>query len=57
MAAPQVAGATALVKSVNPSYNANQLKSTLKRVASVPDEYNKKYYGSGYLDTYSAVVE
>lgn len=57
MAAPQVAGAVALVKSANPRYNVNQAKSVLKRVAEVPDEYEKKYYGSGYLDTYSAVMQ
>lgn len=55
MAAPQVAGAVALVKSVNPRYNANRAKSLLKRVAEVPPEYGKEYYGSGYLDTYAAV--
>ncbi|MFC6734054.1 S8 family serine peptidase [Haladaptatus sp. DYSN1] len=57
MAAPQVAGAVALLKSANPRMNANQLQSTLKRVAEVPDEYEKKYYGSGYLDTYGALTE
>lgn len=57
MAAPQVAGAIALVKSVNPEYNANQVKKALERSASVPAEYDKKYYGSGYLDTYAAVME
>lgn len=57
MAAPQVAGASALVKSVNPGFNANQVKNSLKRVAEVPDEYEKKYYGSGYLDTYAAVTQ
>ncbi|WP_327051972.1 S8 family serine peptidase [Halomicrococcus gelatinilyticus] len=56
MAAPQVAGAVALVKSANPQFNANQVKSVLERTASVPDEYEEKYYGSGYLDTYGAVT-
>lgn len=57
MAAPQVAGAAALVKSANPRYNANQVKNALQRAAAVPEEYDKKYYGSGYLDTYGAVTE
>ncbi|WP_435158017.1 S8 family peptidase [Haladaptatus sp. DFWS20] len=57
MAAPQVAGAVSLLKSANPQMNANQLKNTLKRVAEVPEEYDKKYYGSGYLDTYAAVLQ
>lgn len=57
MAAPQVVGAAALVKNANPGYNANQVKNALKRVAEVPAEYDRKYYGSGYLDTYGAVTE
>lgn len=57
MAAPQVAGAIALVKSANPTYNANQTKNALTRTAEVPDGYDKKYYGSGYLDTYTAVTQ
>jgi subtilisin family serine protease len=56
MAAPQVAGAVALVKSANPRYNANQVTSALKRGAYHPEEYERKYYGSGgYLDTYAAL--
>ncbi|WP_137285774.1 S8 family peptidase [Halorussus salinisoli] len=56
MAAPQVAGAVALVKSAKPRLDANQAKNALERVAEVPDEYERKYYGSGYLDTYRAVT-
>lgn len=56
MAAPQVTGAAALVKSVNPDYNANQVQSTLENTAEVPDDYNKAYYGAGYLDTFGAVT-
>lgn len=56
MAAPQVVGAAALVKSANPRYNANQVKNALTRTADVPEEYGKEYYGSGYLDTYAAVT-
>jgi len=55
MAAPQVAGAAALVKSVNPNYNANQVESALKRAADVPDGYDKTYYGSGYLNIVDAL--
>lgn len=57
MAAPQVAGAAALVKSVNERYNANQVRNALQRTASVPDEYERKYYGRGYLDTLAAVQD
>ena len=55
MAAPNVAGAAALVKSANPDYNANQLESALKRAADVPDDYDKKFYGGGYLNVLDAL--
>jgi subtilisin family serine protease len=55
MAAPQVAGAAALVKSVNPNYNANQVESALKRAADVPEGYDKTYYGSGFLNILDAL--
>jgi len=55
MAAPQVAGAAALVKSENPRYNANQVESALKRAAGVPDEYGREYYGSGFLNVLDAL--
>jgi subtilisin family serine protease len=57
MATPQVVGAAALVKSANPRYNANQVKNALTRTADVPEEYEKMFYGSGYLDTYAAVTQ
>ena len=57
MAAPNVAGAAALVKSADPDLNANQVESILKRTAEVPDDYEKTYYGSGYLDVVDAVEE
>jgi len=57
MAAPQVAGAAALVKSANPGYNANQVESALRRAASVPDGYDKRYYGSGFIDVVEALSE
>ncbi|MFB6176669.1 MAG: S8 family serine peptidase, partial [Halobaculum sp.] len=55
MAAPQVAGAAALVKSANPSYNANQVESALKRAADVPDGYDKRFYGSGFVNVVDAL--
>ena len=55
MAAPNVAGAAALVKSANPNYNANQIEAALKRAADVPDEYGKEYYSSGYLNIVNAL--
>jgi len=55
MAAPQVAGAAALVKSANPSYNANQVEAALKRAAEVPDGYDKAFFGSGFLNVVDAL--
>ena len=57
MAAPNVAGAAALVKSADEDLNANQVESILKRTAEVPDDYEKTYYGAGYLDVVAAVEE
>jgi subtilisin family serine protease len=55
MAAPQVAGAAALVKSANPSYNANQVEAALERAADVPDGYDKAFFGSGFLNVRDAL--
>jgi subtilisin family serine protease len=55
MAAPQVAGAAALVKSANPDYNANQVEAALERAADVPDAYDKAHYGSGFLNLLDAL--
>ena len=57
MAAPQVTGAVALVKSINPGYNANQVESTLQRTADVPDGYDKAYYGKGFLNPLEAIQD
>lgn len=57
MAAPQVAGAAALVRSAEPDADANQVKTAIRRTAEVPEEYDREYYGSGYLDTFAAVTE
>jgi subtilisin family serine protease len=55
MAAPNVAGAAALVKSANPDYNANQVESALKRAAAVPSSYDRSFYGNGYLNVPGAL--
>jgi subtilisin family serine protease len=55
MAAPNVAGAAALVKSANPNYGAAEIETALKRAASVPSDYDKRYYGSGYLNVVDAL--
>ena len=57
MAAPQVTGAAALVKSENPHYNANQVRQTLKQTADDADqvEGDKPYHGSGFLNLDAAI--
>ena len=55
MAAPQVAGAAALVASQNPDYNANQVRQALKNSADTVEEYDKTYYGAGFLNPYAAL--
>jgi subtilisin family serine protease len=55
MAAPQVAGAAALVKSANLNYNANQAEAALKKAADVPDGYDKAFYGAGFLNVVDAL--
>ncbi|WP_332898094.1 S8 family peptidase [Haladaptatus sp. CMSO5] len=57
MAAPQVAAAAALVKSVNPDYSAGQVRNVLERTASVPEGYGKEYYGAGFVDPLAAVLD
>ncbi|MFC6992454.1 S8 family serine peptidase [Haladaptatus sp. GCM10025707] len=56
MAAPQVAAAAALVKSVNQDYSATQVRDTLEDTASVPEGQDKAYYGAGFLDPLAAVL-
>jgi subtilisin family serine protease len=56
MAAPQVAGAAALVVSAAPDANANRVESVLRRTAAVPDGYDRTYYGSGFVDPAAAVT-
>ncbi len=57
MAAPQVAAAAALVRSVEPGLTADQVASKLGRTAAVPADADRAYYGSGYLDPLAAVTE
>jgi len=58
MAAPQIAGAAALIASTtnypDPA-QANKIESDLKRTANVPDGYEKAYYGSGFIDVLGAL--
>jgi subtilisin family serine protease len=56
MAAPQVAGAAALVKSVNPGFNANQVRQRLENTAT-EGTGGKEYHGSGFVDPNAAVRE
>lgn len=55
MAAPQVAGAAALMKAANPKLNSNQVESILKKTAEVPDGFEKRYYGAGLINVDDAV--
>lgn len=55
MAAPQVTGAVALVRSQYPNATADKVESILERAASVPDGFDKAYYGAGFLDPAAAV--
>jgi subtilisin family serine protease len=55
MAAPQVAGAAALVRSQNPDRNANQVRQALTTSADSVEEFDKTYYGSGVLNPYAAL--
>ncbi|WP_227130994.1 S8 family peptidase [Halorubellus salinus] len=56
MAAPQVAGAAALVKSEAPDMNANQVESLLKRTAT-DGTGGKEYHGSGFVNPVGALEE
>ncbi|WP_439027230.1 S8 family serine peptidase [Haloarchaeobius sp. DT45] len=53
MAAPNVAGAAALVASQLDTSNANKVKKALRN--SARDVGNKEYYGAGFLDAEAAV--
>jgi subtilisin family serine protease len=49
MAAPQVTGAVALVRSLNPGASVEEVESLIQETASVPDE-GETYHGAGHLD-------
>lgn len=56
VAVPQVAGVAALVKSVNPSLTAPQVKNILRTSADVLPSLAGKVNTSGRLDAYKAVL-
>ncbi len=55
MAAPQVVGVAALVKSVNPDATPGEVRQHLEETARYLD--NPTYHGEGHLDTRRAVWE
>lgn len=55
MSAPQVTGAAALIKSVNPDLDTEQVQRTLEQTATIPDGYDKTYYGAGVINPADAV--
>ncbi|MFW5919025.1 MAG: S8 family peptidase [Halanaeroarchaeum sp.] len=55
MAAPNVTGAAALVLANNPEFGPNRIERSLLEAASVPDGYDKTYYGAGYLNVLDAL--
>jgi len=51
MAAPQVTGAAALIASVNQKPSSpTKITRSLKKAAETPDEYSKRFYGSGFIN-------
>lgn len=55
MAAPQVSGAVAAYRSLHPNAESDEVEAALERAAAVPDEYDKTYYGSGFLNILDAL--
>lgn len=53
MAAPQVSGVAALVKSQNPRYNANKLRNTV--LGGAEDMADNAFHGRGFLDAHGAL--
>nr|WP_284013711.1 S8 family serine peptidase [Halobaculum sp. DT92] len=49
MAAPQVAGAVALVKSLRPDATPDEVEGLIQETASMPEE-GERYHGAGHLD-------
>jgi subtilisin family serine protease len=56
MAAPQVAGAVALVRSLRPDASAEEVESLIQETASMPEE-GETYHGAGHLDLRALVKE
>ena len=56
MAAPQVAGAVALVRSLRPDASVDEVESLIQKTASMPEE-GEIYHGAGHLDLESLVRE
>ncbi|GAB7013852.1 S8 family peptidase [Halolamina salina] len=54
MAAPQVTGAVALVRSLKPDATVEEVESLIKQTASMPDE-GETYHGAGHLDLQALV--
>ena len=55
MAAPQVSGAVALVRSLNPDATVDEVESLIRDTASMPDE-GETYHGAGHL-TLEALID
>ncbi|UIO99036.1 S8 family serine peptidase [Halobaculum sp. CBA1158] len=49
MAAPQVAGAVALVRSLRPDATPDEVEGLIQETATMPEE-GERYHGSGHLD-------
>lgn len=55
MAAPQVAGAVAIYRSLYPDSESDEVEAALEKAADVPDGYDKSFYGSGFLNVLDAL--
>lgn len=55
MAAPQVAGAVAIYRSLYPDTQSDQVDAALREAAEVPEEYDRTFYGSGFLNILDAL--
>ncbi|MEF8776211.1 MAG: S8 family serine peptidase [Haloarculaceae archaeon] len=55
MAAPQIAGAVAIYRSRYPHAESDQVEAALEGAADVPDDYDKTFYGSGFLNILDAL--
>ncbi|RLM72857.1 S8 family serine peptidase [Halorubrum sp. Atlit-26R] len=56
MAAPQVTGAVALVRSLRPDASVDEVESLIRETASTPEE-GETYHGAGHLDLEALVRE